>query len=110
MTGLQPGNLKDILQIRAQIQAGQFEFSRHAFHRVVERNISETEIRSLGANAQVIEEYPEDKYSPSALLLGFTPNGRPLHFQVSLTDMELVKIITIYEPDLGKWADYKKRI
>lgn len=60
--------------------AGQFEFSRHAFRRAVERNISEQEIREAGALAEVIEDYPEDKYSPSALLLGFSARGRPLHF------------------------------
>ncbi|MBI5638705.1 MAG: DUF4258 domain-containing protein [Nitrospinae bacterium] len=67
--------MKDIGQIRWQIQAGQFEFSRHAFLRAVERNISEQEIRFAGAMAEIIEEYPDDKYSPSALLLGFTEKG-----------------------------------
>ena len=44
-----------------------FEFSRPAFRRVVERNISEQEIREVGEKAEVIEHYPEDKYSPSAM-------------------------------------------
>ncbi|MFH0340728.1 MAG: DUF4258 domain-containing protein [Chromatiales bacterium] len=55
---------------------GRFDFSRHAFKRAVERNISEQEIRTAGARAEIIEEYPEDKYSPSVLLLGFTSAGR----------------------------------
>lgn len=72
--------MKTLTQIQRQLVAGQFEFSRHAFHRAVERNIGEQEIREAGANAEVIENYPDDKYSPSALLLGFTAAGRPLHF------------------------------
>ena len=51
--------------------------------RAVERNISEQEIREAGAKAEIVEEYPEDKYSPSALLLGISASGRPLHFQVA---------------------------
>ena len=31
--------------IRRQLASGEFEFSRHAFKRAVERNISELEIR-----------------------------------------------------------------
>jgi len=53
----------DIRDIRVRLRAGQFEFSRHAFRRVVERNISEAEIREAGATSEIIEDYPEDKYS-----------------------------------------------
>lgn len=63
--------MKDIAQIRNQLLAGEFEFSRHAFHRAVERDISKDEIHKAGSRAEIIEEYLEDKYSPSALLLGF---------------------------------------
>jgi hypothetical protein len=101
--------MKTLLQIEQQLANGEFEFSRHAFRRVVERNISEQQIRQAGAKAEVIEDYPEDKYSPSALLLGFTAGGRPLHFQVSFGDALLVKIITIYEPDPNEWIDHRIR-
>lgn len=101
--------MKTLADIRQQLQAGQFEFSRHAFRRVVERNISEQEIRQAGAQAEVIEDYPDDKYSPSALLLGFAGGGRPLHFQVSFTEAPLTKIITIYEPDPNEWVEYRTR-
>lgn len=100
------GQVKTLSVIQQQLAAGEFEFSRHAFRRAVERNISEAEIREAGAQARVIEDYPEDKYAPSALLLGFTTGGRPLHFQVSFVDAALTKIITIYEPDPDEWIDY----
>ena len=57
----------------------------------------------------MIEEYPDDKYSPSCLLLGFTQAGRPLHLQISLADTLLVWIITLYEPDEQEWSGYSKR-
>jgi hypothetical protein len=101
--------MKTLAEIQQQLAAGRFEFSRHAFRRVIERNISEQEIRAAGANAEVIEDYPDDKYSPSGLLLGFTAAGRPLHFQVSFAQSELTKIITIYEPDPAEWHEQRKR-
>ena len=55
--------MKTLTQIQNELAAGQFEFSRHAFRRVVERNISEQEIREAGVKAEVIEDYPQDKYS-----------------------------------------------
>jgi Domain of unknown function (DUF4258) len=88
---------------------GQFEFSRHAFKRVVERNIGKREIVQAGSRAEVIKEYPDDKNSPSCLMLGFTQNARPLHIQVSLAETELVNIITIYDPDPDEWIDYRQR-
>jgi len=101
--------MKKLVDIRQQLAAGGFEFSRHAFRRAVERNISEQEICVAGAQAELIEDYPDDKYSPSGLLLGFTAAGRPLHFQVSYLDGEMTKIITIYEPDPHEWVNNRKR-
>ena len=74
-----------------------------------EREISKQEIRQAGAEAIVIEEYSDDKYSPSCLMLGFSDTGRPLHIQVSLADMTLVRVITVYEPDSSYWTNYTTR-
>ena len=101
--------MKTLEALRKQLSVGEFEFSRHAFKRAVERNISEIEIKQAGASAKIIEDYPDDKYSPSCLLLGFTRRGRPLHLQVSYADTDLVKIITLYEPDERKWIDFSRR-
>lgn len=101
--------MKALADIQKQLASGMFEFSRHALRRVVERNISEQEIREAGANAEIIERYPDDKYSPSGLLLGITDAGRWFHFQVSFAESELTKIITIYEPNPEEWIDHRKR-
>ena len=101
--------MKSFLDVQRQLAAGIFEFSRHAFRRVVERNISEQEIQEAAARAEVIEDYPEDKYAPSALLLGLTSAGRALHIQVSFSESELTKIITIYEPNPNEWVALRQR-
>lgn len=101
--------MKSLEDIRRQLASGEFEFSHHGFRRAVERNISEQEIREAGASAEIIEDYPEDKYAPSALMLGFSSAGRALHFQVSFADSDLTKIVTIYEPDPNEWIEHRKR-
>ena len=75
----------------------------------MERDISEQEIMQAGLRAAIIEDYPDDKYSPSSLLLGFTSAGRALHLHVSVADTELVRIITLYEPNLDEWVGYSRR-
>jgi hypothetical protein len=101
--------MKSIDEIRQQLQSGNFELTRHGLKRLVERNISRSEIIETGKNAIIIEDYPEDKYSPSCLLLGLTINNRPLHLQVSRRESDVLTIITLYEPDLREWNNYKQR-
>lgn len=102
--------MKPLADIRVQLAAGLFEFTQHALRRVVERNISEIEIRQAGARAVIIENYPADKYSPSCLLFGLTLGQRPLHLQVSrASDQPMVKIITLYEPNPSEWIDFVQR-
>ena len=101
--------MKSLDQVRSQLISGDFDYSRHAFKRAVERNISEQEIREAGTAATVIEEYPEDKYGPSCLVLGYTGAGRPLHIQVSLADFPQTRIVTLYEPGIDEWEEYSKR-
>ncbi len=101
--------MRNFEDIRQQLANGQFEFSRHAFKRAVERNISDLDIRQAGQDAQRIEDYPDDKYAPSCLLLGFTQSRRPLHIHVSYVESDFLKIITIYEPDPEEWYDLLKR-
>ena len=101
--------MKTLIQLQHQLQTGSFEFTRHAFKRAVERNISDLKIIESGANVTIIEDYPDDKYSPSCLLLGLTVGGKVLHLQVSRMNSDLLKIITLYEPNENEWIDYKTR-
>jgi hypothetical protein len=57
----------------------------------------------------VIEDYPDDKYGPTCLVLGFTQAGRPLHVQCSHPDRPLIRIVTAYEPDPELWTDLRAR-
>jgi hypothetical protein len=101
--------VKSLEQILHQLAVGEFEFSRHALKRAVERNISDDEIRQAAENAQLIEDYPDDKYSPSCLVFGVTRENRPLYLQVSYADTSMARIITLYEPDPADWIEFRNR-
>ena len=96
-------------EIREKIEAGQFEFSKHAADQTIVRHVTLQEIGEAIANGELIEDYPDDKYGPSCLILGYTQSGRPLHIQCSYPSRPLVKIITLYEPDADLWIDFKVR-
>lgn len=95
--------------IRLKVASKQYEFSKHAVDQSILRHISVAEVREAVSNAVVIEDYPQDRYGPSCLLLGFTETQRPLHIQCSYPSRPLLKIITLYEPDPSRWVDFSRR-
>ena len=98
-----------IAEIRAKVAEGRFELSEHAALQSIVREISRSELLEAVAGAELIEDYPGDKYGPSCLLLGWTECGRPLHVQCSYPSRPVLKIITVYEPDPGIWIDFRQR-
>ena len=96
--------------IRDKVNRRQYEFSRHAVDQSILRDIGVTDVEeAVLGRSEVIEDYPDDKWGPSCLILGFTKSGRPLHIQLSYADRPLLKVITLYEPDPDHWVDLKKR-
>lgn len=67
---------------------------------MIERSIERLEIEEVIQSGEIIEEYPDDKYSPSCLIYGRTEQRRELHVQVSVLP---VVVITAYEPSLDEW-------
>ena len=96
--------------IRDKILQRQYELSKHAVDQSIVRRISLAELEQAIANRpEVIEDYSDDKYGPSCLILGFTAGGRPLHVQCSYPSRPVIKIITLYEPDPALWNDFRVR-
>jgi hypothetical protein len=70
------------------------------------RDIEMAEVEeAVAGESEIIEDYPDDKYGPSCLILGFTRKGRALHVQCSYPSRPFVKIVTLYEPDPECWVD-----
>ncbi len=96
--------------IREKILQRQYEFSKHAVDQSIVRNISVAELeQAISTEIELVEDYPDDKYGPSCLILGFTNTRRPLHIQCSYPSRPLIKIITLYEPDPDRWVDFRTR-
>lgn len=98
-----------IEELREKISAGLFEFSKHAVDQSILRHVTVREMREAIVAGEIIEDYQDDKYGPSCLILGLTGAGRPLHIQCSSPSRPLVRIITLYEPDANLWVDFKVR-
>ena len=97
-------------EIQSKILQRQYEFSKHAVDQSIIRDISVAEMEeAISGRCEIIEDYPDDKYGPSCLILGFTKAGQALHLQCSYPSRPLIKIITLYEPDPDLWTDFRVR-
>ena len=93
----------NIRSIQNKIQQSNYQFSDHAVKQMIERSIDRYEVEDAICSGKIIEEYPDDKYSPSCLIYGKIKSGRDLHVQVSF--IPKVIIITTYEPDPEEWIN-----
>ena len=97
-------------EIKNKILQRQYEFSKHAVDQSIIMDISVAEVEeAISGSCEIIEDYPEDKYGPSCLILGFTQDGRPFHLQCSYPSRPLIKVITLYEPGPDLWVDFRIR-
>lgn len=96
-------------ELRSKFSQEKYEFSKHAVDQTILREISVSEIGEAVSAGEIIEDYPEDKYGPSCLVLGFTKQNRPIHIHCSYPSRSFVKVITVYEPDPEQWIEFKKR-
>ncbi len=98
------------IAISSKVASDSFEFSKHAVDQMMHRRIFVHEVKEALATPEVLEHYPNDKYGPSCLVLGFSSKGKALHVVCTHPDRELLKIITIYEPDTKLWLDFRTRL
>ena len=99
-----------IPDIQDKIRRRHYELSRHAVDQGIKRDLSIAEIEeALLGTCELIEDYPDDTYGPSCLILGFPKAGRPVHVLSSYPSRPLLKIITLYEPDPADWIDHRIR-
>lgn len=97
----------EISAIKSKIRTGEYRYSDHAVKKMISRNIDRKETEDAVSAGEIIEEYPDDKYSPSCLVYGKTKAGRDIHVQLSLPPS--VVIITVYEPEEAEWIDCRVR-
>lgn len=98
-----------IEEVSRKFRLGQFEFAEHTADQTIHRHIQVEELLQAVTSAEVVEDYPGDKYGSSCLILGYTEEGRPLHIHCSYPSRELIRVITVYEPDPSIWIDFRSR-
>lgn len=96
-----------LVEIQSRIQEEAYRVSDHAIKRMIQKSIEQYEVVESIMSGEIIEEYPQDKYSPSCLIYGKTRAGRELHVQVSLPPK--VVVITTYTPNPDEWVDGRIR-
>ena len=96
-----------IKRIQDRIRNRKYRFSDHSVKRMIKRNVTRQEVEGALLAGEIIEEYSDDKYSPSCLIYGKTEVGRDLHIQVSYPPS--VVVITVYQPDPEEWVDCRTR-
>ncbi|SMB99058.1 protein of unknown function [Thermanaeromonas toyohensis ToBE] len=96
-------------KIRECIKEGKWAMTAHARARAGQRKIKDEEVVYALVNGEILENYPDDPRGPSALILGYTEDKRPLHVVCAFDPSGTLLIITVYEPQPPKWVDEKTR-
>ena len=60
------------------------------------------------SNSKIIENYPDHKRGECCLISGSTKKNRNMHI-VCTTGLDILIIITVYEPKLPKWITPDRR-
>ena len=95
--------------IRAAILAGRWAMTRHARERAGSRHIGDGAVALAVARGEVLEEYTDEPRGASALVLGYTGEGRPLHAVCAFDPSGTLLIVTVYEPGPPRWLDERTR-
>jgi hypothetical protein len=82
-------------------------FTDHAVRQMAKRDITDVEVSEAVLSGEIIEEYPDDKYSPSCLIYGRTNTNKHLH--VLCSSPPRVRVVTVYEPDETEWVNHRVR-
>ena len=97
--------------VRQADRSGVYRLTDHAERERETDAISVREIEEAfgSENSELLEDYPDDPRGPSALFLGFTGDGSPVHAVVGLSMVDLVVFVTFYRPRVELWYDWRRR-
>jgi len=99
----------NIDEIRKHITLGNWQVSVHAEKERYEEDISLDDIETAIRNGKILENCHDDVRGKSCLILGYDSRKRPIHIICGYTSVQVLRIITVYLPQLPKWLNEKKR-
>lgn len=96
-------------KIRECVDLKNIKWSNHCLKRMLEREISRSDVLNCVMNGDAIKDYPYDSPFPSCLIFGYTLKNIVIHVVASADD-NFAYIITAYYPDLNYFnEDLKTR-
>jgi len=91
------------VRLRDQASADEIRVTVHGHQQMVAEGIPYEAVREVLRACQVIENYPDHQRGPCCLVCGRMASGRFVHI-VCTTSLDVIVIITVYEPKPPKWV------
>ena len=103
--------IPQLVRTREAVRTGRYRLTAHAERERESDAITVGEIEQVfgSESLELLEDYPDDPRGTTALLLGFTTAGQPLHGVVSNLTNGPVFFVTLYPSDQGLWYDLRRR-
>ena len=98
----------DIEKIRKLINSEKIRWTNHVVIRLLQRNITQEDVKNVLINGEIIEEYESDYPYTSCLVYGVNFKNKVIHVVCGSNGEELW-IITAYYPDNFEWEENKKK-
>lgn len=103
----------DIIEVRRLIRQGEYEFSIHGQQERLEEDLDAAEVEEALAQADILEEYPDDPRGESCLVLGYA-GAKPIHAVLGWArrareGVRVLRVITVYIPRPPRWSDPRTR-
>ena len=100
-----------VQRVRRAFESGRYRLTAHA---ETEREadaitVPELEHALTSPALELLEDYEDDPRGASALFLGFTETGDPVHVVIGLASPEVVVVVTVYRPDPLLWYNLRGR-
>lgn len=90
------------------VARGEYIVTRHADEERRNDDISVSSLERVLTDAEILEDYPEDKRGRSCLVLGWL-GERPVHVVCGANKYDWLVIITVYIPMPPKWISPTER-
>ena len=97
----------EIDAVRILVRHGALRWTNHIMVRLLQRQISHTDIEYALLHGEIIEQYPKDYPYPSCLVFGLCIRNEPLHVVCGMGEDELW-LITAYRPNENEWLEDMK--
>ena len=97
-------------QLHQAVLNDRINITAHAQQEAANDSLSLADVFVSLANGQIIESYPTDRPYPSALVLGFTADGNPVHSVWAYDAVKQIAVlVTVYRPDPDRWESWSIR-